>query len=455
MNRLWVRLTLAFGLVLIVGIGLAVFLINRQVDTGFRRYVTHSQLDAALIESLASYYDQNGSWDDVEAAIKETRPPGKRRGAPKQILTDAEGRVVYADAGAESEGQLDRRALADGAPITVGGQTVGYLLLEAGNQTRLSAAEQAFLDQVTRSLYQAGLIAGVLAIVLGLLIARGLSAPLSRLAAAAGRISQGELDQRVPEKGSEEVVKLSRAFNDMAAELQQAERLRRDMVADIAHELRTPLTVIQGNLKAILDDVYPLEKREIATIYDETLMLGRLISDLRELSQAEAGQLSLNIAEVEIEPLITSTTDMISQLAREKDIRLTATIREGLPAVMADPQRLRQVLYNLLSNAIKHTPVGDEVEVLAEPVKRDGVTEQIRVSVSDSGPGISADTLPYVFDRFWQAERSGGHQERGSGLGLAIARQLVVAQGGEMGVESEVGRGSRFWFTIPTQVKPT
>src|SRR6185503_6314054 len=133
--------------------------------------------------------------------------------------------------------------------------------------------------------------AGGLGVLLGLGIARGLSAPLGRLATAARRISRGDLSQRVPVSGSDEVADLARAFNEMAAGLQQAETLRRNMVADIAHELRTPLTVLQGNLQAILDDVYPLEKAEVAAVYDETLILSRLINDLRELAQAEAGQL--------------------------------------------------------------------------------------------------------------------------------------------------------------------
>ena len=134
-------------------------------------------------------------------------------------------------------------------------------------------------------------------IVTGLAIARGLSAPLGRLAVAARHISQGDFSQRVPVKGSNELADLAHAFNEMATGLQQAETLRRNMVADIAHELRTPLTVIQGNLQAILDDVYPLEKAEIAAVYDETLILNRLVNDLRELAQAEAGQLSLSLGQ--------------------------------------------------------------------------------------------------------------------------------------------------------------
>jgi two-component system OmpR family sensor kinase/two-component system sensor histidine kinase BaeS len=294
------------------------------------------------------------------------------------------------------------------------------------------------------------------------IVARGLSAPLSQLAAAARRIARGDLSQRVPVKGSEEVADLSQAFNDMAASLQQAETLRRNMVADIAHELRAPLSVMQGNLQAILDDVYPLTKEEIAGIYGQSLVLTRLVNDLRELAQAEAGQLRLNIRPVPLGALISNVVDVFQEAAREREIQLAANLppAEDLPPVSGDADRIRQVLQNLLTNALQYTPPGgqvclavnhDAVERLFHPSSAAAKTPFVRVSVSDTGPGIPAQDLPHVFDRFWRADKARSRDQGGSGLGLAIARQLVEAQGGQIGVESEgrPGRGSRFWFTLP------
>jgi len=370
--------------------------------------------------------------------------------------------------------------LAGALPIEWQQQTVGYLLASGSGrgQSQLPPSAQIFLDQINSSLLQAALIAGILGLLIGVVIARGLSAPLGRLAAAARRLSQGRLEERVAEKGADEFVDLAQAFNEMAANLQQAETLRRNMVADIAHELRTPLSIIQGNLQAILDDIYPLEKTEIASIYDETVILNRLINDLRELAQAEAGQLSLDIQEINLPPIIAGVTDLFAELAREKSIQIKQDMPEGLPKVLADEHRLQQVLHNLLANALRHTPEGGAITVAVDDLHRSGLGSKgadeprrivsaplprapappdgsseslVRVSVVDTGPGIPPADLPHVFNRFWRADKSRSREQGGSGLGLAIARQLVEAQGGQIGVENEglPERGSRFWFTLP------
>jgi two-component system OmpR family sensor kinase/two-component system sensor histidine kinase BaeS len=345
----------------------------------------------------------------------------------------------------------------EAVPIEVQGQTVGYVLVSLPGPADLPGPAQLFLRQFNLSLWQAGLIAGGLGVLLGLGIARGLSAPLGRLATAARRISRGDFSQRVPVSGSDEVADLARAFNEMTAGLQQAETLRRSLVADIAHELRTPLTVMQGNLQAILDDVYPLEKAEIAAVYDETLILSRLVNDLRELAQAEAGHLSLNLQPVELAPLIERAAGLFEELARDKGIKLAVTLPGNLPPVQADPDRVRQVLHNLLSNALRHTPEGGAIGIIVDGLTRppvSGLPSLIRVTITDTGPGIPPADLPHVFNRFWRSDKARSREQGGSGLGLAIARQLVEAQGGHIGVESEgvVGRGSRFWFTLPVVV---
>ncbi|MEW5957019.1 MAG: ATP-binding protein [Chloroflexota bacterium] len=456
MNKLWVRLTLAFGLVTLAAIIFAALLANLQVSTEFRRFVVHNQMTDSALPQLADYYARYGAWDGVERVFGELHGPGlgggmgrgagqgQMRGAPRLLLADAGGRVVYRSNPADSASQLSRQEIGAALPIMVQGQAVGYLVVSAPGQSTLTPVAQTFLSQLNRSLLQAGLIAGGVGVLLGLAIARGLSAPLGRLAAAARRFSQGELDRRVPVQGATEIADLARAFNEMGASLQQAETLRRNLVADIAHELRTPLSVIQGNLRAILDDVYPLDKSEIAQIFDETLILSRLVNDLRELAQAEAGQLGLHLQPVEAAPLVEGSLDLLAELAREKNIELAVSRPSVLPPVLADPDRVRQVLHNLLSNALRHTPEDGQITVTVEPQ-----AGFLRISVADTGPGIPADDLPHVFDRFWRADKARARAHGGSGLGLAIARQLVEAHGGQIGVASEPGHGSHFWFTLP------
>ncbi len=451
MNRLWVRLSLAFALVTVLAIFIASVLTNRQVDVDFRRYLTRSQADQALVAVLADHWAAQSNWQGVGPLLSSEQTGsgrGRRQGAPAHILADEDGQVLAASAG-DAPAALTAAQLEAAAPIEVGGVTVGYLYAASPGRGLLAEAERTFLAQVNQALLQAGAIASLLSILLGFIIARSLAAPLSRLAVAARRLAAGNLAERITPGGTVvsntvEMVEAAQAFNEMAAELQQSETLRRNLVADIAHELRTPLTVIQGNLRAILDDVYPLEKGEIALIYDETVVLNRLIQDLRQLAQAEAGQLDLHLQATDAGAVIAGVIAGFAEQTIDPSIHLATNLPAALPHVLADPDRLRQILTNLLSNALRHTPVGGTVQVT-------GTTEpgRVRLAVTDTGPGIAPDQLSHIFDRFWRADPSRSRQQGGSGLGLAIVKQWVEAQGGEVGVESEVGRGSSFWFTLP------
>ncbi len=444
MNKLWVKLGLAFALVTLVGIAAVGVLANYQLSTGFHRYMSQNQVDQLLIPALQAYYRQHGNWDGVESIFQSHHGQGRGRGrgAPRHTLADASGRVVYDETASYGE-TLTKSQRKQSLPITFGEEVVGYLLITVGNNGAGGPA-QAFLSLITRSLVQAGLVAGALGVLLGLIIARHLSDPLSRLAQAARALSHGDLSQRVPVAGSDEVLEVMTAFNDMAEALQRSETLRQNMIADIAHELRTPLSVIQGNLQAMLDGVYPLTLEEIAQVYDETLLLNRLVSDLRALTLAEAGQLHLNLIHVQPQELIASVVDAFREAARDKQITLQSHVSPPLPNVIADPDRLRQVFANLLSNALRHTPDGGRVVLAAERVGH-----MVRFSVSDTGPGLTPEARARVFDRFWRADLSRSRDGGGSGLGLTIAQYLVEAHGGEIGVESVAGQGACFWFTVP------
>ncbi len=459
MSRLWVRLALAFVFVALVSLAVIAVVANSQIGDAFRRYVAQNQIvDSGLAARLAQYYADQGGWDGVESVFTSQitvtgngRGQGQGRGwrgGASYLLADAGGRVVYDSlpASAQRAATLSEAEKDAAVLVSWNGSVVGYVLSATPGQSDIPETEQFFLDQINHALAQAGLIAALVGLALGVVVARGLTAPLGRLAAAARSISPGRLEQRVPERGSREVRDLARAFNEMADNLHRAETARRNMVADIAHELRTPLSVVQGNLQAILDGVYPLEKSEIATIHDETGLLAQLIEDLRELALAEAGQLRLNPQPTDLPVLLGQARDAHRDGAAHRGVALELRADAAAPSVaMADAGRVTQVLHNLIANAIRHTPPGGRVEVALEP----GEPGMARVSVTDTGAGIAADDLPRVFDRFWRADRSRSREQGGSGLGLAIARQLIEAQGGRIGVDSRPGQGSRFWFTLP------
>jgi two-component system OmpR family sensor kinase len=485
MNRLWVRLTLAFVLITLVGVSTVALLANLSASSQFRHYLARSQMMGwgDLTNDLAAYYRRQGSWDGVEDVLGDmggATQPGRGHGAMQPgwgrgpmwwggastLLADGQGLIVYDSQGRRAGETLSRSEQKLAIPIQAEGQAVGFLLAIPPSGMQLQPQEQSFLDQVNQALLLAGALAGALSILLGLGLSRGLTAPLARLTAAARRIAGGDLSQRVPETGSAEIATLGQAFNQMAADLEKAEELRRNLLADVAHELRTPLSVLQGNLRAILDGVYPLEQAEIAALYDETRLLSRLVDDLHELAQAEAGQLHLDLRPTDVVEVVQTTLANLAIAAEAKGVRLTTDLANGLPPVLVDPDRLAQIMRNLLSNALRHTPEGGQITVSATYNERCEFNEAaVRIVVADTGEGIPPDDLPHIFDRFWRADRSraretvgpsiprqtrdGASLGRGSGLGLAIARHLVQAHGGEMEVESEVGQGSRFWFTLP------
>jgi len=474
MNKLWVRLILAFVLVTLVGVSTVALLANRSATSQFRRYLARremagwgtpsTELTTSLVSDLAAYYERQGSWDGVEVVFEDSRrAQGRgqmRGGGPSTLLADGQGLVVYDSQGRYAGETLSRSEQELAIPVQAVGQTVGFLAAIPPGWEQLQPQEQSFLDQVNRALLLAGVLAGALSILLGLGLSRVLTAPLARLTAAARRIASGDLSQRVPETGGAEMAALGQAFNQMAADLEKAEELRRNMMADVAHELRNPLSVIQGNLRAILDEVYPLEQAEIAALYDETRLLNRLVDDLRELALAEAGQLRLERRPVSPADLVSRATDAARAQAAARGVALQADLLERLPPVDVDPQRIEQVLGNLLNNALIHTPAGGEIVVTA---RLKG--SKVEVSVRDTGEGISPEHLPHVFERFYRADRARSRATGGTGLGLAIVKQLVEAHGGRIEVESpslrpgsvqatklragQVGQGTVFTFSLP------
>jgi signal transduction histidine kinase len=304
--------------------------------------------------------------------------------------------------------------------------------------------QAGFLDSVNKELLIATAVAGLVALLLTWLLSRRILGPVEALTAAAGRMEKGDLSQHVEVKSRDEIGKLAHAFNSMTDGLSRLEQLRRNMVTDVAHELRTPIANIRGYLEAMQDGIVKPDPNIIESLHEEAMLLTRLVEDLQELELAEAGKLKLVQQRVKPADMIEKAVTATRPVAAEKEVSLSAELPPNLPEIDADPERIGQVLRNLLNNAIKHTPAGGHVDVAA--CTRGSMIE---VSVKDSGPGISPDHLPHIFDRFYRADQSRARSTGGTGLGLAIVKELVEMHGGQVRVESTPGNGAAFYFTLP------
>ena len=292
-----------------------------------------------------------------------------------------------------------------------------------------------------------GFVAFVLAIGGGAtaLAYRRISRPVGDLLGAADRVSQGDYDVKVRPDGPASLRSLTTTFNEMAARLAVTEEQRRRFLAEVTHELRTPLAVLQSGLEAQVDGIHPRDDRHLASLLEETQILGRLIDDLHTLALADADRLTLHYEPASAGALVEDAVESQAALAERRGIRLVTSVRDGLPELDVDPTRIRQVLGNLLSNALRHTPDGGQVEVTVDPTG-DGL---VRFTVADSGPGIPPDRLAHLFDRAAPSADS-----RGSGLGLAIARDLVLAHGGTITAGNQVGGGATVRFELPVSRQP-
>ncbi|MEW6724924.1 MAG: ATP-binding protein [Bacillota bacterium] len=453
MRPLRTKLIIAFvSVILLTGValsGLATFAVRRSFWGFLERY--REVRVVAWVDALEGWYLRERSWVGLQRWLELlSRKGGVRRGGTlageDRVLVADDRKVVVAD----SDGELVGRPLSSGLeaaarPINVAGRTVGYVVVTPAPGSPLAILESTFTASVRRVIILGGLLSSAAGILLGVYLANDITRPIVAVQRGAERLAGGDLSHRVQVNTGDEIEELAEAFNSMAESLQRDEAVRRNLTADIAHELRTPLTVLRGNLEALQDGVTPLSPEVIGLLYDEVLRMSRLVSDLSELSLAEARQLRLERRLTDLDPLVEAVTQAFRAEALNGGVELVIASAPGLPPVSIDQDRIAQVVANLVRNALQHTGAGGRVEVAT--VASDSGLE---VTVRDTGQGISPDDLPRVFDRFYRADKSrarvGGG---GTGLGLAVAKGLVEAHGGRIWVESQPGQGSTFGFWIP------
>ena len=470
MRSLAVKVALACLAASLLGIaavaGFAVFNTSRE----FQGFIFADSREN-LGDYLADYYATYGTWEGaLPIPPPESGPTVARFGPGGLTLADADGRVVIAGEGHTVGQQLSETELSAGQPISIEGALVGTLIPMPRATGFGGTAGIDFLSRINRALLWGSLSAAGAALLMGVLLARAITRPVKALTEASHAIAQGSLQQQVTVKSGDEIGALAVAFNRMSADLARASRLRKQMTADIAHDLRTPLSMILAHTEALRDGVVPHSTETYALLHDEAQRLSRLVEDLRTLSLADAGELTLARRQTAPQALLVRAVAAQAVRAQQQNVTVEVATDPDLPAIEADPDRMEQVLGNLLDNALRYTPAGGRVVCRVSrgqrgeahdgrgdsaqpatngrrhvPAAQAGVT----FSIQDPGPGIAPADLPHVFERFYRADKSRQRDTNGSGLGLAIARSIVEAHAGRIWVESQPGAGATFFVTLP------
>jgi signal transduction histidine kinase len=309
----------------------------------------------------------------------------------------------------------------------------------------MSQFYQDYQASFNESLIVAVVSASLVALIASLVISRNIVAPVRSMTNASGRIAEGHYDERVALQGNDELSQLAKSFNQMAEQLEQVETMRRQLIGDVAHELRTPLTAIKGSAEALMDGVLPASDETYLQIHAEAERLSHLVDDLQELSRVESRATQLDIHPADSTALIQTVMKRLQHQFDEKRVTLTSSLPHEPIIILADGDRMIQVLTNLIGNALQYTSENGNVTVSIERDKTEA-----RISVRDTGFGIPAEHLKHIFDRFYRVDKSRSRVHGGSGIGLTIAKHLVEAHGGKIWAESTgENKGSAFIFTLP------
>ncbi len=475
-NRLTITYILVALLAVAVVAGLATFLIQRGFDSLADRQAQLEASDAA--ERLADYYDRRGSWRGVDGFLRHRFPllqSGKLADRRQLQLLDNQGGVIFDSTVPFSNRRTAALRSEMRAPVIVNETMVGTVLVSSARD-QLSQSEREFLTRVRLSVLIGSITALAIALVAGLVSAAQVTGPLRTLTVAARRLASGARHEALPIPVDRELADLATAFNTMAAQLEQQEDLRRQQVADIAHELRTPLSVLRLQLESLEDGVEQPTPMLLGSLTEEVGLLSRLVDDLRLISLADAGQLTLNLEQLDVGDSLRQAAASAAARARQQHITLQTNPPPTPLTVVADPQRMAQVLGNLIENAIRYTPAGGIITLAAAidthnrldaiqprtdtiyrvPTSTRQPAGSVIFSVSDTGPGIPPEDLARLFERFWRADRARTRETGGSGLGLTIVKRLVDLQGGRVWATSQIGHGTTFHVALPisTAVKP-
>lgn len=459
MRSITTKLTLSFWLVSLVGVLIVAAFVARRAETAFNRFLLDND-QRMVIDVLARYHAVNGSWDDIDQWAERERPLLPLLHSlrdRRSMLVDARGNILLPEArGGESRPPVRQDQLARGVPITDdAGQPVGYLIFDNPLTRIPDTAEALFLERLRQAVFWGALGATLVSLLAGVLLARTIARPVRLLTAATQELAGGELGYQVEVNSKDELGRLADSFNAMSAGLAESSRLRKQMTADIAHDLRTPLSVILGYTEALADGKLVGNAELFEVVHGEAKHLNHLVDDLRLLSLADAGELTLNRQSVAPRDLLRRAAAAHFVHADERGV--TIRVDEGdelppveLPHVWVDLERMAQVFNNLVSNALRYTPAGGTITLAARDDSDRVGGNYVVLTVADTGAGIDAAALPHIFDRFYRADKA--RTDNGeSGLGLPIVKSIVQAHGGSVDVTSVIGQGTTFSVALPTE----
>jgi signal transduction histidine kinase len=403
------------------------------------------QQTALLTESVQTYYTANGSLVGFFNYYLQTN---HRQPAPDQPgdfldkptkgedirgvygLVDAEYRVLMPTFGYEIGQTLPQDRLKGAVAVKVDGETVAWILPDTSRQFTLSAEEELFLKRTNLAIGLSALAGVLVAVVMGFLLTSSLIKPIRRLTQASQELARGNLQQQVPVTSQDELGLLTTTFNQMSTDLARVDEQRKRLTADITHDLSTPLQIISGYIEMLEEGEVTLTPQRISIIKTEIDHLRRLVSDLTTLTQVEAGGLEIQTQVVQPASLLERVFHAYQPIAARQGVDLVLNVSENSPKILVDEGRIQQVLKNLVENALRYTPEGGQICLGLK------VGEKIQFYVQDNGSGIEAEDLPYVFDRFYRADKNRSGNGGKMGLGLAICKALVTAQGGSISAES-------------------
>lgn len=444
------KLTVAFLIIGILGAILVAWVIWQSAQREFAQFVIGSN-EISFQRQLSDLYQINQySWDNIERRINkrgEIPNDDPHHGPPRRrfygILADEDGTVLVNIPYQERPPRLTSQEQERAKPIVVDNDVVGWLLLTPPPDLLDGQLERFFLQRFGQAVVVGTIGGALLALVAGALLARTLTRPLHQLTAATQTIAQGDLGHQVNIQARDEIGQLANAFNAMSSNLAKSNELRQQMTADIAHDLRTPLSVILGYTEALNDGKLHGNADMYEVLHRQAQHLSHLIEELRTLSLADAGKLTLYKHTISPKNFLEETQRAYRAQAQNQEVSITIDAEEDLPTIEVDPDRMAQVLGNLVSNALRHTPKGGQITLGAV-----AVSKGVEIHIADTGHGIGAADLPFIFERFYQADKN-RTEEGASGLGLPIAKSIVEAHGGEISVESEEGQGSTFRILMP------
>lgn len=407
---------------------------------------------AAQSKYYSDYYIANGnSWQGVQeinnynSNVSSSNQRFLDITSVDVILTDTEGEILIHPDKDMNGGHISPNLLSYGNALTLNnGEIIGYIFPDAYFNSRFWYLEQTFSRRVLIATVRGIILTSIFAVLLGIALSKTIVTPLKELIRAVSQMSKGNFNEQLPIYSDDELGELSRSFNAMAEEIDNETTIRQQMFADISHELKTPLTVLATKLETSLERNKPLDTVDVAALYDEVIRLKSMVGEMQDLSRLEANQAVLNKTLIDFRSFFGEFLMLIEAEAEDRKIDFQISFAPTLDYCYADPYRLKQIVLNLVNNALRYTQEGGRVELKVESDE-----ENFIITVTDNGMGIAPEDLPYIFQRFYRAEKSRERSGGGSGLGLAITKGFIEAHGGTISVQSTFGQGSSFRVTLP------